>query len=418
MRPTDKPASLWALSDVKQLVETEVAESTFLELKEDLPSADGAAGWRTKQKLHASERDGLAKEIVAMANSYGGVLVVGVAESDDAPKRAVALAEPLPQVHDLVDRLRSSLSSTIDPPITGLEVQAILHETQTDAGYVVVSVPPSVSRPHGFGSPPKTFVRRDDRSEPASMRDIQNMFWEGRTERERVAEELAAKADGFARYSPLRDLRFQLVAVSERPVSAFRFPEAMRRGQVMKSSGQYNIWPGASAAEFPKSTHRWSPTATGVSSVDNDTSRSWSSATWEIDETGIVSVTGSNTLDPARNSEVKEVYPGWYGKTAGELLAAASIYSTWAGYSGGWVFTGRFESRQEALVVSAGERFLGGKTIDLRVPQTIRPIRIGQDPDADELAEVARRIWATFGLLRPENDASVANGVFEVSQFR
>lgn len=118
-----KPLREWTYEDFTSIKDAE--ESIGLELKSDLPLNKDARGWRTAGKLHKSERDGIAKEIVALANSYGGELLIGINESEDHPKRAAGPADKLLNVDKLVDELKRSLSALIDPPIAGLEIQAI-----------------------------------------------------------------------------------------------------------------------------------------------------------------------------------------------------------------------------------------------------------------------------------------------------
>jgi len=67
----------------------------------------------------------------------------------------------------------------------GLEVKAI-NDGEGGEGYIVIKVPGSRTPPHGFGRPAKTYHRVNDRSEPMTMRDMQNAFWDGRMRRERI----------------------------------------------------------------------------------------------------------------------------------------------------------------------------------------------------------------------------------------
>ncbi len=76
--------------------------------KETLPARDGNADiWQLGQ---------VAKEVVAFANAYGGVVIIGIAENDEKPARTNNFGDPLIRnCSDCVERLGPSLRSLIDP---------------------------------------------------------------------------------------------------------------------------------------------------------------------------------------------------------------------------------------------------------------------------------------------------------------
>ncbi|SFO74768.1 Putative DNA-binding domain-containing protein [Bradyrhizobium sp. Ghvi] len=173
---------------IDSLIASQMEEGPRFELKRALATNDGRADrWMRDQSLIGSvARDDIAKEVVAFANAYGGVVIIGIEETDDNPKRARSVFEPLiPAVHDCADRLVQSLRSIIDPPLPMLEARGI--EVSDGAGVIVVQVGSSPSAPHGFGRPSNAYVRRGSNSEPLVMRDIQAIFYERRTRLERVA---------------------------------------------------------------------------------------------------------------------------------------------------------------------------------------------------------------------------------------
>ncbi|MFN7056255.1 MAG: helix-turn-helix domain-containing protein [Hyphomonas sp.] len=162
------------MANLNQIVAEQWSEDVTFEIKEALPLSNGAKGWAATSKLHASERDGIAKEVVAFANTRGGILVVGIEESDYAPKRAQRLATEIPNVAELADRLSQALNASIDPPLRGLQVQAI--PVTGPAGFLVIKVPLSNLAPHGFGTPALSYVRKQDRSEPMSMSEPPRVY--------------------------------------------------------------------------------------------------------------------------------------------------------------------------------------------------------------------------------------------------
>jgi hypothetical protein len=76
--------------------------------------------------LVADERDDIAKEIVALSNAYGGVIIVGIEETDDNPRRSKQIHSPMiPRVTDCAEQLAQSLRGIIDPPLPMLEARGI-----------------------------------------------------------------------------------------------------------------------------------------------------------------------------------------------------------------------------------------------------------------------------------------------------
>lgn len=183
---------------IEQLVSSQAEEGPSLELKRALATRDGQPDrWmRDQAAIGNVARDDLAKEVVAFANAYGGVIVLGIEETDDNPKRAHSVFEPLiPRVHDCAERLLQALRSVIDPPLPMLEARGV--DVADGNGVIVVRVGASSSAPHGFGRPSNAYVRRGSNSEPLTMRDVQSIFFERRTRLERIskiAEEQSALA--------------------------------------------------------------------------------------------------------------------------------------------------------------------------------------------------------------------------------
>jgi hypothetical protein len=415
--PTTRPAALWTLDDLAQVVATERPESFSLEFKRDLPLADGAIGWRAKGRLHASERDGIAREVTALANQYGGALIVGIDEASDPPSRAANLAEPLPRIFDLVDRMRDALASIVDPPIPGLDIAGVESADNASTGYLVITVPQSQHRPHGYGTPPQVYIRRDDNAVPASMQEISGMFWEARTNRERISGELVRATELLENFQPQSDLSFQFVAVSERQLSAVRLPEAMLSGEVIGSRSSYSTFEPSDAAEFPNNYQSWQPNAVGVDYRADERSTRRRGSVWTIDETGVLTVTGSNNLPNTENGELKQLYPGWYAKTCGSLIGLAHLFSSWVGFEGDWVVAGTF-SGPSHVFATQGEHWNEGRVVDLSSSVRIRPVRISRTPSDEELTNLAAKIWAAFGLLVPENAyPAIHNGLRHSLQF-
>jgi Putative DNA-binding domain len=200
-----RPIDQIKFREIEELVTEQAEEGVRLEFKKTLSTSDGQPDrWMGDQSsIGRVARDDIATEVVAFANAYGGVVIIGIDETDDHPKRARQLAQ-IPRVADCAEQLARALHGIVDPPLPMLEVRGIASgasgEGISGEGVVVIRVGPSPSAPHGFGIPPKTYVRQGSESKPLSMRELQSMFFERRTRLERVTDrrnELSTFAQAF-----------------------------------------------------------------------------------------------------------------------------------------------------------------------------------------------------------------------------
>jgi len=111
-------------------VEMEAVETDDLDWKSELPPA--------KSLPHSD----FPKDVAAMANSGGGVIVYGVQESEKAATGRVDVGM-LSERHE--SSLRSAAVTAITPPVFGLEIHRLGAD---DRRAVVVEVPASVDGPH------------------------------------------------------------------------------------------------------------------------------------------------------------------------------------------------------------------------------------------------------------------------------
>jgi hypothetical protein len=110
---TGKPITAVTGDDVLAFVAGAPPEGDTLELKETLPatSRGEADPWaRGEDRIGDRARNELLAEVIAFANAHGGMLLLGVSETDDRPKRAKQI-EPGP-----LSRLRT-LMRQADPEV-------------------------------------------------------------------------------------------------------------------------------------------------------------------------------------------------------------------------------------------------------------------------------------------------------------
>ena len=162
---------------VEQLRAEELPEGQTVEYKEALPSKGGGAdAWLSgSPSVGDYARNEVLAEIVAFANAGGGNLVLGIRETDDHPKRAAGVSV-LPRCHELADRFRLMVRDCIEPELPSIEVCSIaMPGGDEGAGVVLFRVPPSRLSPHRLKPNWHCYVRRADRTERMTMREIQDM---------------------------------------------------------------------------------------------------------------------------------------------------------------------------------------------------------------------------------------------------
>src|SRR5262249_28010229 len=115
--------------DLLSFIHSEPPESDSLELKQTLPAKSGDDPWvRGDDHVGDRARNELVEEVCAFANAHGGLLLVGVKESPDHPKRAAGVT-PVPRCAELAVRLRLQFRDCIEPPLPAIEVEGIVTDS-------------------------------------------------------------------------------------------------------------------------------------------------------------------------------------------------------------------------------------------------------------------------------------------------
>lgn len=152
-----------------------VSETDDLDWKSELPPMKGLP------------QTDFPKDVAAMANSGGGIIVFGVREAQKAATGRVDVGE-LDEAHERC--LRSAAITAISPPVFGLNV----HRFGTEPRAVVVEVPASIDGPHliykhdYFGAP----IRNDSDTVWMKERQIEAMYRARFEERRHATETLDA----------------------------------------------------------------------------------------------------------------------------------------------------------------------------------------------------------------------------------
>ena len=173
-----KPIRDITRADIESLVASGVPEGDRMEFKRELP-AEGTANqdpWMSDQKRigsHAKKK--ILKEVVSFANAYGGVLVLGIEEDGEAEPAVAKKICPIPKCDEAAKRFRDIFRDRVEPKLPVCDIFAV--ETGSEETGVVVFRVPGRSRlaPHRIKGTNICPIRRWDRSEELTMREIQDM---------------------------------------------------------------------------------------------------------------------------------------------------------------------------------------------------------------------------------------------------
>lgn len=165
-----KPPGLLTEADVVMIATSGLPEDSVTEFKETVPGG----AWDANQDFNKEGKAGLLKEIIAFANAFGGSLYVGIEESSDDPKRAIAI-KPVAQVGALASRLENVLRDTVEPRLLSPEIVPVVTNPATGEGVLVVRVSRSPLAPHWSRTERRCYRRIGTSSQEIGMLDIQSI---------------------------------------------------------------------------------------------------------------------------------------------------------------------------------------------------------------------------------------------------
>ena len=192
-----KPAEEIGAADMDALIASALPESEQVEFKKSLSTAkDKRDPWEDGKEPGDKAKTAILQEVTAFANAYGGILLLGIDESSTRPAAASAIA-PLPRCTDLAERFKLVFRDCVEPQLPGLEVFAV--PTSGDNGVVVFRVARSHSAPHRLTKTLVCPIRRGDRCEKLTMREIQDMTLNVARGLERLERRLSERSKRFSR---------------------------------------------------------------------------------------------------------------------------------------------------------------------------------------------------------------------------
>lgn len=130
---------------IERAVAAKVLERGNLDWKQSLPLT---AARDDKAAMSAQQAE-LAKDIAAMANSGGGMIVYGIAQSTEHGTSAADHIVPVGAVDEATIRaIRQVAGNAIYPPVTGTELHPVGPAESPDEGVLALLIPDSPDAPH------------------------------------------------------------------------------------------------------------------------------------------------------------------------------------------------------------------------------------------------------------------------------
>ncbi|MGP5045947.1 AlbA family DNA-binding domain-containing protein [Glutamicibacter ardleyensis] len=127
---------------IEQAVADGVEERTDLDWKSDLPLTAIPKEGREAQSME------LAKDIAAMANSGGGMIVYGIKEQAGSTSAAGEIKPVGPIGEDVLKTIRQVANNRIYPPVTSLHLIPVAPSEHPENGVLAALVTPSLDTPH------------------------------------------------------------------------------------------------------------------------------------------------------------------------------------------------------------------------------------------------------------------------------
>ena len=148
----NKPIKEIKFNDVLSFCELKTKENFALDYKEEFPK-------------------NLEKTIASFANTYGGLIIIGVEENDGKP---VDKPKGIKWERGLEERVYSITTSNITPPIFP-EVQVC--DPVKDKTFVIIQIPQSTNTPHAIENNTKVYSRTGNISTPEELININELHW-------------------------------------------------------------------------------------------------------------------------------------------------------------------------------------------------------------------------------------------------
>lgn len=138
---------------IEEFCEQKISENSYLDYKEEFPN-------------------NLEKTIAAMANTLGGIILIGIEEDENKPKLPI---EGVPFERGLSERVTNIILSNITPPVFP-DIQVCPNSDKKKA-IVLIRIHQSHQTPHAIANNTKVYLRTANRNKPEERAKINDIFW-------------------------------------------------------------------------------------------------------------------------------------------------------------------------------------------------------------------------------------------------
>jgi len=167
MYPLGKPISQLTPEDLAQIRDKKYPENLNLDFKQ---SYDGGSELKSKREL--------LKDIVAMANTAGGVIIIGGVEQEDTSTGIKHLEDyiTVPDASKLAEKYANWIREHTDDVLAGVDIIPFVVEGKS---ILLIEVPDSPHKPHRVdikNEPKECYVRTGTSNIPMSMHMVKHMI--------------------------------------------------------------------------------------------------------------------------------------------------------------------------------------------------------------------------------------------------
>lgn len=214
-----KPINEISWDDIEEFCQQKIRENAYLDYKEDFPKY-------------------LENTISAMANTFGGVILIGV-EADNENRPRLPL-KGIPFMRGLSEQVTSIILTNIIPPVFP-EIQPCKNEAG-DKAIIVVRVPQSHQTPHAISKNTKVYLRTGDINNPEDLATIDDVIWliDNRNKSVNLRENLYKRAEN--RYKAFRKRVIESLSLLDKQIQT-----------VKVETGLFNI---STCPTFPRDVYR------------------------------------------------------------------------------------------------------------------------------------------------------------------
>lgn len=328
----DKPLSQITADDLRAYVATEPLEDEALEFKQGLDDKEDS--WGVGGKLSVSAKQDVFRALIALANTRGGYLVLGISEADSDGPRASGIT-PIPNCARLAENLRRAAEAVIEPRVPSLEAVAVPFEEQ--AGVVIFRVGRSLSAPHRLNMSDgrhrlHAFWRRGWETVPMSMREIQDLTLridrgeidrrERLAERQRQIGELIAARLGWAP-SRLKEgvAQAYVFSIFGSPLSPILIEDVYRQTDSHPRLREFQATSGASSAFTLHLARTQAPRRPILRGVEFMSERDGRFDLQQLNERGEFEMVRAGYVHPREGRTDGMVHPGWLLSDLANALA-------------------------------------------------------------------------------------------------